>query len=109
VEIGPSAPPLPSEPHRASLGGRSTADDRGDRADGGTPARQVLATELLDELELHVVPVVLGTGMRLLDDLNLRGKELTPTRVVHTPDVTHLRYIVNGRALLVLDDRGRGD
>lgn len=58
------------------------------------------------------MPVVLGAGMRLLDsDLDLDGKEgieLTPTRVVDTPDVTHVRYSVNGRAPLVLDDRGRG-
>jgi dihydrofolate reductase len=81
-------------------------------AGGGSLVRQVLAAGLLDELDLHVVPVVLGTGMRLLDaDLGLgdkEGIELTPTRVVHTPDVTHLRYSVTGRAPLVLDDRGRG-
>ncbi|MFG1880958.1 hypothetical protein [Micromonospora sp. NPDC049102] len=34
--------------------------------------------------------------------------ELTPTRVIHTPQVTHIRYRVNGRAPLVLDDRGSG-
>jgi dihydrofolate reductase len=81
-------------------------------AGGGSLVRQVLAAGLLDELELHVAPVVLGTGLRLLDaELGLgdkEGIELTPTRVVHTPDVTHLRYSVNGRAPLVLDDRGRG-
>jgi dihydrofolate reductase len=80
-------------------------------AGGGSLVRQALAAGLLDELELHVVPVVLGTGLRLLDaDLNLgdkEGIELTPTRVVHTPDVTHLRYTVTGRAALVLDNRGR--
>lgn len=82
-------------------------------AGGGSLVRQVLAAGLLDELELHVVPVVLGTGMRLLDaELGLgdkEGIELTPTRVVHTPEVTHLRYRVSGRAPLVLDDRGAGE
>jgi hypothetical protein len=29
--------------------------------------------------------------------------------VVHTPEVTHIRYAVNGRADLVLDDRGSGE
>jgi dihydrofolate reductase len=81
-------------------------------AGGGSLVRQVLAAGLLDELELHVAPAVLGTGLRLLDaDLGLgdkEGIELTPTRVVHTPNVTHVRYSVNGRAPLVLDDRGRG-
>jgi dihydrofolate reductase len=80
---------------------------------GGNLVRQVLYAGLLDELELHIVPVVLGSGLRLLDDAadaGLDGKEaieLTPTRVVHTPEVTHIRYSVNGRAPLVLDDRGR--
>jgi dihydrofolate reductase len=94
------------EQARAVADGRNVAV-----AGGGTLVRQVLEAGLLDELELHVAPVVLGTGMRLLDsDLGLAGKEgieLTPTRVVHAPDVTHIRYTVNGRAALVLDDRGR--
>ncbi len=92
---------------RAAAGGKDVAV-----AGGGTLVRQVLAAGLLDELELHVVPVVLGTGLRLLDaDLGLghkEGIELTPTRVLHTPGVTHIRYTVRGRAPLVLDDRGRG-
>lgn len=95
------------EQAKAAGGGKNVAV-----AGGGSLLRQVLAASLLDELELHVVPVALGTGMRLLDaDLGLgdkEGIELTPTRVIHTPDVTHIRYSVNGRAPLVLDDRGRG-
>jgi dihydrofolate reductase len=93
---------------RAAAGGRNVAV-----AGGGTLLRQVLNEGLLDELELHIVPVVLGDGMRLLDaSLDLAEKEafeLTPIRVVHTPDVTHIRYAVNGRAPLVLDDRGSGE
>ncbi|WP_329051284.1 dihydrofolate reductase family protein [Amycolatopsis sp. NBC_01488] len=81
-------------------------------AGGGDLVRQVLEEGLLDELELHVVPVVLGGGMRLLEpDLGLDAKEaieLTPTRVVPTPQVTHTRYTVTGHAALVLDDRGSG-
>jgi dihydrofolate reductase len=79
---------------------------------GGTLVKQVLQAGLLDELELHIVPVVLGDGLRLLDaELGLDDKEaieLTPIRVVHTPEVTHIRYRVNGRAALVLDNRGSG-
>jgi dihydrofolate reductase len=83
-------------------------------AGGGTLLRQVLAAGLLDQLDLHIVPVVLGNGMRLLDPAGLdlpdfEAIELTPTRVVETPDVTHIRYRVAGRAPLVLDDRGSGD
>ncbi|GIJ54495.1 dihydrofolate reductase family protein [Virgisporangium aurantiacum] len=92
---------------REAAGGKDVAV-----AGGGTVLRRVLQEGLLDELELHIVPVVLGTGMRLLDaDLDLADKEaieLTPVRVVHTPEVTHVRYRVDGRAPLVLDDRGSG-
>ncbi|GAA4205066.1 dihydrofolate reductase family protein [Streptosporangium oxazolinicum] len=95
------------EQARAAAGGKNVAV-----AGGGSLLRQVLRAGLLDELELHVVPAVLGTGMRLLDaGLDLAEKEaieLTPTRVIHTPEVTHIRYTVNGRAALVLDDRGSG-
>lgn len=81
-------------------------------AGGGSLVRQVLAAGLLDELELHLAPVVLGTGMRLLDgDLglgDLEALELRPIRVLHGTHVTHVRYGVTGRAPLELDDRGRG-
>ncbi|MET8083645.1 dihydrofolate reductase family protein [Micromonospora sp. NPDC005237] len=95
------------EQARAVAGGRNVAV-----AGGGSLVRQVLKAGLLDELELHVVPVVLGTGLQLFDaDLDLGDKEaieLTPTRVIPTPQVTHIRYEVSGLAPLVLDDRGRG-
>ena len=95
------------EQARALAGGKDVAV-----AGGGTLVRQVLAAGLLDQLELHIAPAVLGDGMRLLDPaLGLADKEaieLTPTRVVHAPDVTHVRYAVEGRAPLVLDDRGSG-
>ena len=77
---------------------------------GGTLLRQVIDAGLLDVLDLHVVPVVLGDGMRLFDPTGLtlgafEGIELTPTRVVDTPDVTHIRYAVAGRAPLGGDER----
>ncbi|PWR07456.1 deaminase [Micromonospora acroterricola] len=95
------------EQARAAAGGKDVAV-----AGGGSLVRQVLKAGLLNELDLHVVPVVLGTGLRLFDaDLDLGEKEaieLSPIRVLHTPQVTHIRYVVSGRGPLVLDDRGRG-
>ncbi|MET8850721.1 dihydrofolate reductase family protein [Amycolatopsis sp. NPDC004625] len=90
---------------RAAAGGKDVAV-----AGGGELLRQVLAAGLLDQLELHVAPVLLGDGQHLFgpglglgaDD----GIELVPTRVVDTPGVTHIRYTVTGRSKLVLDDRG---
>src|SRR5690606_26979923 len=95
------------EQARAAANGKNVAI-----AGGGNLLRQVLKAGLLDELELHIAPVVLGAGMRLLDaDLGLgdfEAIELTPTRGVHTPPVTHIRYTVNARAPLTLDDRRSG-
>ncbi|MPZ26335.1 MAG: dihydrofolate reductase [Micromonosporaceae bacterium] len=93
---------------RAAAGGKDVAV-----AGGGSLLQQVLNAGLLDQLDLHIVPVVLGDGMRLFDPaaLDLAGDqaiELTPTRVVDTPEVTHVRYRVAGRAQLVTDDRGSG-
>ena len=79
-------------------------------AGGGTLLRQVAAAGLRDEFELHIAPVLLGDGMRLFDaslGLDVReGIELTPARVVGTPEVTHIRYAIGPRAKLELDDRG---
>lgn len=77
-------------------------------AGGGTMLQQVMRAGLLDQLELHIVPVLLGKGMRLLDEAVLEPYELVPTRVIDTPEVTHVRYDVKGPTELVLDDRGRG-
>ncbi len=60
---------------------------------GGAQAiNQYLAAGLLDELELHVVPILLGDGARLLAGLGGAGVQLEQVRVVEAPGVTHLRY-----------------
>ncbi|MGC5052871.1 dihydrofolate reductase family protein [Micromonospora sp. DT48] len=94
------------EQARAAAGDRNVAV-----AGGGSLVRQVLRAGMLDELDLHIAPVILGAGLRVFDDLGLddfEAIELTPDRVVPRPHVTHVRYTVRGRAPLVLDDRGRG-
>ncbi|MEV6040495.1 dihydrofolate reductase family protein [Nonomuraea sp. NPDC052116] len=57
---------------------------------GGQVVRQYLAAGLLDVLELHVVPVLLGGGSRLLE--NLGDVRLEQVRAVEAPGVTHLKY-----------------
>ncbi|MFB4279924.1 MULTISPECIES: dihydrofolate reductase family protein [unclassified Nonomuraea] len=59
---------------------------------GGQVVAQYLAAGLLDELELHVVPVLLGGGSRLLDDLGGADVRLEQVRAVEAPGVTHLKY-----------------
>jgi dihydrofolate reductase len=62
-------------------------------AGGANVVQQYLTAGLLDELQIHVVPVLLGGGVRLFAD----GAEtvgLESTRVIESPSVTHLRYRV---------------
>jgi dihydrofolate reductase len=61
-------------------------------AGGATAAQQYLRAGLLDELYLHIVPIVLGAGERLLTDVG--DPVLEPVQVVASPAVTHIRYRV---------------
>ena len=61
---------------------------------GGQTVQQYLAAGLLDELELHVVPVLLGDGARIFDGLGNAGVQLEQVRAVEAPGVTHLTYRV---------------
>ena len=73
---------------------RAAAGDRNVSVAGGASvAQQALNAGLLDELEIHLVPVLLGAGTRLLDGLDPKIK-LERMRVVDSPAVTHLRYRV---------------
>jgi dihydrofolate reductase len=62
---------------------------------GAGVTQLALAAGVLDELELHVVPVLLGQGRRLFDHLGPQHIELERTRVLQgEAGVTHLRYRV---------------
>jgi dihydrofolate reductase len=61
---------------------------------GAEVARQYLSAGLIDQMQLNVVPLVLGDGARLFDGAAGKGLGLEPTLVVDTPEVTHLRYRV---------------
>lgn len=75
---------------------REAAGDRYVTIGGGADiARQCLAERLVDEVQLHVVPVLLGDGVPLFDRSAATWR-LTRTRVVDAPNVTHLRYRVEG-------------
>jgi dihydrofolate reductase len=60
---------------------------------GAEAAQQYLAAGLVDELQLNVVPILLGAGERLFENVGAE-LELEQTLVVHTPEVTHIRYRV---------------
>jgi dihydrofolate reductase len=58
---------------------------------GANVAQQYLAAGLIEEMDLHVAPVLLGTGERLLDNVGADLK-LEQIRSVEGPGVTHLKY-----------------
>ena len=61
---------------------------------GASVVQQYLEAGLLDELQLHVVPVLLGAGERLLDNLDGADIGLECAGVIDAPGVTHLSYRV---------------
>jgi dihydrofolate reductase len=72
---------------------RAVAGDKNVSIAGGASAvRQFLRAGLLDELYLHLVPIILGSGERLLAEVGEPAFELL--KVVDSPTVTHLKYRV---------------
>ena len=63
-------------------------------AGGANTAQQFLKAGLLDEVQLHLAPLLLGGGIRLFDDVGTEQIELEPTRVIESPGVIHLRFRV---------------
>jgi dihydrofolate reductase len=59
-------------------------------AGGASTMQRYLAAGMLDELYLHIVPVILGAGERLLEDVG--NPALEPVKVIASPAVTHVKY-----------------
>ena len=73
---------------------REAAGDKDVFIGGGADViNQYLAAGLVDELELHVAPILLGAGARLFDGVGPNLK-LEPLRTVEAPGVAHLKYRV---------------
>lgn len=73
---------------------RAAAGEQNVAIAGGAQAiRQYLRAGLLDELHLHIAPVILGAGERLLDDVG--DPQLEPVQVIASPKVTHVTYRVH--------------
>ena len=77
------------EQARAAAGGKDVA-----LGGGANVAQQYLKAGLIDEMQIHLVPVLLGDGARLLNDLGDAEVRLECTRVIEAPGVVHLRYRV---------------
>ncbi len=83
-----------SDVEAAIAGAREAAGDRDVLVHGVGTAQLALEAGVLDELQIHLIPVLLGEGRRLFEHLGADHIELEQTRVVEGAGVTHLRYRV---------------
>jgi dihydrofolate reductase len=77
------------EQARSAAGGKDVA-----LGGGASVAQQYLKAGLIDEMQIHLVPVLLGDGTRLFEDLGDASVGLECIRSVAAPGVTHLTYRV---------------
>ena len=74
---------------------RAVAGDRNVQVSGGADvAQQYLREGLMDEVQIHIAPLLLGDGVRLFERLGSERPALEVMRVVESPAVTHIRYRV---------------
>jgi dihydrofolate reductase len=74
---------------------KRAAGDKNVLVHGAATAQLALAAGLLDELEIHLIPVLLGQGRRLFDNLDPEHIELERTRILEgEAGVTHMHYRV---------------
>lgn len=92
-------------------GVEEAVDSARSAADGGTVGvggadviQQCLDAGLLDEIRLHLVPVLLGDGVRLFERASERRIDLTRTTVVEGPGVTHRHVRIDDRRDRMEDD-----
>ena len=72
---------------------KAAAGDRDVMVHGAYTAQRALQASVLDELQIHQLPVLFGQGLRLFDVLPSHV-ELEIARVIDTPEATHIRYRV---------------
>lgn len=73
---------------------KRAAGDKNVLVHGAATAQLALAAGVLDELEIHLIPVLLGQGRRLFDNLAPEHIELQRTRILEGDGVTHMHYRV---------------
>jgi dihydrofolate reductase len=79
----------------ALMQAKDAADGKDVSLGGGADvAQQYLGAGLIDELQLNVVPVLLGEGTRLFDNISVSDLGLEQVQVIEAPGVAHLKYRV---------------
>jgi dihydrofolate reductase len=77
----------------AMVQAKAAAKDKNVMVHGAYTAQRALEAGVLDELQIHQIPVLFGGGRRLFEVLPSRI-ELEIMRVIDTPEATHIRYRV---------------
>lgn len=93
-DVPPGSAKFYTDVNACAAEAREAAQDRAVLVHGAGAAQALLAAGQLDELELHLVPVLLGGGRRLFEATGLDPIELDPVRRLEGSDATHLRYRV---------------
>jgi dihydrofolate reductase len=84
-----------SDLHAAMRDAKHGAGERNVLVHGAGIAQRALVAGLLDDIEIHLVPVLMGEGRRLFEHLGIEQRELERVRVLEGEGgVTHLRYRV---------------
>jgi dihydrofolate reductase len=73
---------------------KEAAGDRDIGVGAASIAQQCIQAGILDEIQIHLAPVLLGDGIRLFDHQGAEPIDLESMRVVEAPGVTHLRFRV---------------
>lgn len=77
---------------------QEAAGDRNVMVHGASSVQALLRVGLVDELVIHLVPILLGRGKRLFDELPAEASRLRLVRSLEGAGVLHLRYEVHGSA-----------
>jgi dihydrofolate reductase len=72
---------------------KAAAGERDVQVRGAYTAQRAIEAGVLDEVQIHLIPVLLGRGHRMFDVLPAET-ELEVVRVIDTPQATHIRYRV---------------
>lgn len=73
---------------------KKAAGDKDVGLQGGNIAQQFITRGLIDEIFIHLVPVLFGSGTRLIEDLGGEHVQLETTEVIETKEALHLRFRV---------------
>ena len=94
-DVPPGRARYVTDVERCAREARAAAGDRAVMVHGASAAQALLRAGFMDEMEIHLVQVLLGAGRRLFDHLGGHRIELDLVRRLEDRDVTHLRYRVH--------------